>query len=183
MTDAIRNVVRAGSLSPETGTLYPSGYGYQAVSTTILAYTGLDVRVLQQVAYPLISAAVVLPAWALFREVGGAVRVAAIGTLLLLLIPEHLFTLLRGSHERLDRTFLLLLVWFVVRRARIGKSPRSQPCTGRDRARPYGLVATNVLFAMSVAAALTMAALASWTLWRTASGVRSRGPRAFNSGG
>ena len=176
MTDAIRNVVRAGSLSPETGTLYPSGYGYQAVSTAILAYTGLDVRVLQQVAYPLISAAVVLPAWALFREVGGAVRVAAIGTLLLLLIPEHLFTLLRGSHERLDRTFLLVLVWFVVRRARIGKSPtQSALHTIVIVAVAYGLVATNVLFAMSVAAALTMAALASWTLWRTgAAGVVAR---------
>ena len=168
MTDAIRTVVRAGSLSPESGTLYPSGYGYPAVSATILAFTGLDVRVLQQLVYPLISAAVVLPAWALYREVGGTVRVAAIATLFLLLIPEHLFTLLRGSHERMDRTFLLLLVWFIVRRARIGQSAaQSALHMVVILLALYGLVATNVLFAMSVAAALTMAALASWTLWRT----------------
>src|SRR5690349_10540875 len=53
MTEAIRSMLTSGSLTADGGPVYPQGYGYAAVSSFLLAATGLDVATLQQIIYPL----------------------------------------------------------------------------------------------------------------------------------
>jgi hypothetical protein len=166
MATSIRNVAQTGQLAPHLSGVYPNGYAYQAVSTAIMAFTGVDVVVLQQIVYPLFSAALILPAWALYREVGGT-RVAVIATSLLLLVPEFEFTVLRGSHERLDRTFTLILLWLVARGFRRRSGFRILVAhVALVALMAFGLVATNVLFGISLAAALGIGAAFSWVLSR-----------------
>ena len=155
MAQAIRIVDDRGELAPDTLGAYSNGYGYQAISLAITAFTGLSVTTLQQVVYPVVSALLILPAWTLYRELTGSARAATLSTVLLLLVPEHLFAVLRASHERFDRVFLMIALWLLVRSLR----------SGTDRATvrlerlliglmTFALVATNVLFGMSFAAAL-----------------------------
>lgn len=165
MAVSIRQVAESGQLAPDVSGVYPSGYAYQVVSLATVAFTGVDVLTLQQIVYPLVSAALVLPAWALYREVSGSVRVAAVSTLMLLLVPEFEFTVLRGSHERLDRTFTLILLWLVARgfRRRSGM-PIFVAHVALVTLMAYGFIATNVLFGISFAIAVAFAAGASWIM-------------------
>ncbi len=160
---AIRAVIDHHDLAPDAPRVYGNGYGYQVVSAAILAFTGLDVPTLQQVIYPLVSALVVLPAWALYRELTGSGRVASLATLLLLLVPEYLFAVLRGSHERLDRAFLFITLWLLVRSLKMRADPaRFGIHVGLLLITTYSLIATNALFGMSFVAALATALVASW---------------------
>ena len=54
--EAIRNMLRLRTILPYEGALYPNGYMFGAVSTFILALTGLDPATLLQALYPLVSA-------------------------------------------------------------------------------------------------------------------------------
>jgi len=162
MTQAIRVVGENAALAPATSGVYVNGYGYQVVSLAITAFTGLTVAQLQILVYPLISAFLVLPAWALYREMTGSARLASIATLLLLLVPEHLFAVLRGSHERLDRAFLLTALWLLLRSVRLrGDRPKFIVNFSLFAVMTYGLVATNALFGMSFVAALATALVVS----------------------
>ncbi|MEO8273799.1 MAG: hypothetical protein ABI620_07010, partial [Chloroflexota bacterium] len=67
MAQAIRVVINRAELAPATADAYYNGYGYQAVAMAITSYTGVSVQTLQQAIFPLISALLVLPAWALYR--------------------------------------------------------------------------------------------------------------------
>ena len=158
MTGAIRVVADSAALAPQASGVYVNGYGYQVVSTTIVAFTGLSVETLQVMVYPLISAVLVLPAWILYRELTGSARLATLATLLLWLVPEHLFAVLRGSHERLDRAFLLTALWLLVRTVRFGGDrQRLVAHVALVLLMLYGLIATNALFGMSFVAALVSA--------------------------
>ena len=112
-----------GRLVPAGEEAYPNGYAFQAISTFVLAITGLDVAALQQVIYPLLSPLVVLPAWVLYRQLTGSRRGATVATLLLFTQPELLFVILRSSHEKFTRTFLLLSLFWLVRSLQSGNRP------------------------------------------------------------
>jgi hypothetical protein len=162
MTAAIRVVRDNGELAPQAPGVYVNGYGYQVISIAIMAFTGLSVEALQILVYPLLSAVLVLPAWMLYRELTGSARIASLATLLLLLVPEHLFAILRGSHERLDRAFLLTALWLLLRSARFrGDRPRFLINLALVVLMTYGLIATNALFGMSFIVALATAAILS----------------------
>jgi hypothetical protein len=174
MAQAIRLVAESTQLDPNVLGVYSNGFGYQAVSLAITAFTGLDIETLQQVVYPIISALLVLPAWALYRELTGSGRAATIATLLLLLVPEHLFAVLRGSHERLDRAFLLTALWLLVRSTRFAGDPgRAVIHTATIVLLAYSLVATNALFGISFVAALATAFVLSLIAYRGPVNVRA----------
>jgi hypothetical protein len=173
MTQAIRSLVSTGHFETGATSLYSNGYGYQAVSTAIIAFTGLDVVTLQQHLYPLISALLVLPAWVLYRELTGSGRIAGLATVLLLIAPEYVFSISRASHERLDRTFMFIAVWLLVR------SVRQRPDPARFRIHlaltlvmVYSLVSTNALFGMSFVLALGTAFAIAWVASRLVPAVR-----------
>src|SRR5689334_17879326 len=85
MAHATRVVAQTQQLAPVNDGVYSNGYGYQVVSSAIMAFTGLDIQTLQQMVYPLVAAFLVLPAWVLYRELTGSARAASLATLLLLL--------------------------------------------------------------------------------------------------
>ena len=173
MTEAIRIVTSTGHLTPDVLGVYSNGYGYQAVSAAIMAFTGLPASTLQQVVYPLVASLLVLPAWVLYRELTGSGRIASLAVLLLLLVPEHLFAILRGSHERLDRTFLFAAVWLLLRSIHHRHDRvRFAIHIGLMLAMTYCLIATNVLFGMSFVAALTTMVILGVVTARLAASVR-----------
>lgn len=173
ITQAIRVVVDSAQLIPDSSAKYQNGYGYQAVSVAIMAFTGLSVETLQQMVYPLVSAVLVLPAWTLYRELTGSSRVASLATLLLLLVPEYLFAVLRASHERLDRAFLFTALWLLARSVRFRGDPtRFTVHLGVALLASYGLIATNGLFGMSFVLAIVTALAISWLARRGPDGVR-----------
>ncbi len=114
-TNMIRVFRSEGRLIPQGGEAYPHGFGYQAISTFVVSLTGIQVVTLQQVVYPLIVPLMVFPAWALYREFTDSPRGAAIATALLFTQPEFLFVVLRSSHEKFTRTFILLCLLLLTR--------------------------------------------------------------------
>jgi len=167
LTLAIRNVSQSGQLVPDTGAIYSSGYSYQVVSAFILNLTGLDAVALQQLVYPLAIVLLVLPAWALFREISASPGSATLGTILLLSQPEFLFAVLRGSHEKFGRLLLIFALFLLFR------SFRSQARL-RDFAiwvalfylSVYGLIASNLFFGTSFVSAIAFAFIVGAALER-----------------
>lgn len=164
-TNVIRPVAAAGRLVPAEGTIYPNGYAYQAISSFLLALTGLEVATLQQFLYPLITPLLILPAWMFYRELTESVRGATLSTLLLFTQPEFLFVILRSSHEKFTRTLLLLCLYFLVRSFKL-----------RTQLWPlvthvclyylvlYGLIAHNNLLANSFIFAVALALSLGWLM-------------------
>lgn len=170
-TTAIRAVAGSGQLVPASGGAYPNGYGYAAVSDLLLAFSGLGLPALQRFVYPLLSALLVLPAWALYRELAGSARLAALATLLLLIQPEFLFVALRGSHERVLRALMLASLWLLARSFRLRDRPAHFALhVALFYLVAYGLVATNVLFGISFLAAIATAMGGAWLLGRWRAG-------------
>lgn len=180
MSQAIRVVINRAELAPETLDAYYNGFGYQAISIAIVMFTGVSIPALQQTIYPLISAVLVLPAWALYRELTGSARIATLAVLLLLLIPEYLFAVFRASHERFDRAFLITALWLIIRSVRVRDEPRLYTIhVGLFLLMAWGLIATNALFGMSLVAALVTALAASWIARRLLPGLRDVATRSI----
>lgn len=106
----IEQMRRAGGLqSPER--VYDHGFGYQALSLSVMAATGLSSQTLQTVVFPLLAVlGVGLAAFALYSQAARSRLVAALATLLLLLQPDLLFATMRGSHEKLDWPLMIVAV-------------------------------------------------------------------------
>jgi hypothetical protein len=127
-TCSFANMIRvfrdAAVLVPQTGERYDAGFGYQAISTFVVTISGMEVSTLQQIVYPLTVPLVVFPAWALYREFTGSDRGAALATILLFTQPEFLFVILRSSHEKMTRSFILLGLLLLARSLRLRHHPR-----------------------------------------------------------
>ena len=183
----IRVFEQEGRLVPEHGEIYSNGYAFQAISAFILAITGLDLATLQQLVYPLVAALVVLPAWALYRELTGSARGATLASLLLFTQPEFLFVILRSSHEKFTRTFLLLCLFFLVRSFKMRDRPWLFAMhVGLFYLTAYAFIASNNLLAHSFIFAIAVALIAGWalerlkpSLWRPSSQILRRLPYAM----
>lgn len=164
LTQYIRGMATAGRLIPD-GEIYPNGYLDQALSTTVIAMTGLSVEALQRLVYPLIAAIVVVPAWMTYRLVNGSALAASISTVLLLTLPDFLFVILRSSHEKFSRTLMLaclfLLFLPIVRRL---SAPRSALVIALSWLVAYALISTNMPLATSFIVAIAMALAVGWSL-------------------
>lgn len=149
-TKIIAVFAEAGRLVPEGGTIYPNGYAFQAVSTFLIGATGLDIATLQQLAYPLVAALLVLPAWALYRELTGTARAATLASVLLFMQPEFLFVILRSSHEKFTRALLLTCLFLLARTLRMRERPWQLAAhAGLFYLTTFALIASNNLLANS----------------------------------
>lgn len=163
-TNLIRVFAEEGRLVP-VREAYPNGYAFQAVSTFILSLTGLDVAALQQLVYPIIASAVVLPAWLLYRELTGSARGATLAAMLLFTQPEFLFVILRSSHEKFSRTLMLFCLFLLVRSFKV----RAQPWlfavhVGLFYLTAFAFIASNNLLAHSFIVAVAVALALGWFL-------------------
>jgi hypothetical protein len=163
---AVESAVAAGSLTPAAGVLYPNGFVYAAISAAVIAFTGAGVAAIQQVIYPLMSALLVVPAWALYREVaprrnGGLA--AGIAVAVLFAQPEFLFFVLRGSHERFLRFLILVALWLLIRSFRFdGRPGLFAVHVLLFYLTAFALIATNTFFGVSFLLAITSALVLAW---------------------
>jgi len=161
--DNIRAMIRDMTILSPSGVLYSNGYAFSAVSTFIVAFTGVKIETLLQLIYPLVSATLVLVAWPVYREFTGSARAATVATLILFVQPEFLFVILRGSHERVLRVFLLLSMWLLLRSFRhADKTPLYATYVFLFYLTVYGTIATNSWFGSSYVWALATALVGSW---------------------
>jgi hypothetical protein len=166
-TVIIQAFAQAGTLIPGNHQVYPNGFAYQAISTFVVAMTGLDPSTLQQHVYPLMACIVVLPAWIMYRELTGSARGATLTTVLLLIQPEFLFVILRSSHEKFSRTFLLVCLFLLVRSFKLRDRPWMLAVhIGLFYLVTFAFIGTNNLLAHSFIFALAVALLLGWVLER-----------------
>ena len=111
---SIRAVLDDASLVPPRFA-YSNGYGYPALVAFLAQITGLTVAQLQLFGGPLLAFWVILPAWLAYRELIGSPRGATLATVIILVQPEFLFPILRGSHEKFTRGLMLLALYLLVR--------------------------------------------------------------------
>ncbi|MGH2366980.1 MAG: hypothetical protein ACRDI2_02180 [Chloroflexota bacterium] len=168
LADAIAVMARGQRLIPSAGSVYPNGYVYQALSTFVLALTGLSVETVQQVLSPFLFAFILIPiAWVTYRELAGGAAAATLGALLLLVEPEFLFVTLRGSHEKVTRTLMLLALLLLARSFRLRHQPaRFAVHVLLFHLVGYGIIASNNLFAAAFIAAIAVTVLGSLVLGR-----------------
>jgi hypothetical protein len=168
LAGAIAGLVRAQQLLPAGEAVYSHGYAYQAVAAALCALTGLPVAAFQQLLSPFLLAVLLLPlAWVTYRELAGGAAAATLATLLLLLEPEFLFVVLRGSHEKITRTLMLLALFLLARSLRLSRRPgRFAAYVLLFHAAGYGIIASNNLFGSSFVAAIALALAAGWPLAR-----------------
>lgn len=177
-TNVIRAFTHDGRLQPASGYLYPNGYAFQSISAVILALTGMDIVTLQQLVYPLLASLVVLPAWIAYREFTGSARGAILATLLIFTQPEFLFVILRSSHEKFTRTFILLCLFLLFRSFKLRSRPGLFAThVGLFYLAAFALVSSNNLLAHSFIVAIALALLFGWALERrSVLGLRENGP-------
>ncbi|HEV8634521.1 MAG TPA: hypothetical protein VG370_09840 [Chloroflexota bacterium] len=163
IADTIRAMVRDQTLLSPSGSIYSNGYAFGAVTTFVLAFTGLDLPTLMQSVYPLVSASLALVAWPLYRELTGSTRGATLATLLMFAQPELVFVILRGSHERILRVLLLISLFLLIRSFRFSDRPRSYAAyVSLFYLTVYGVIATNSFFGSSYIGALAITLVGSW---------------------
>ncbi|MBV9119838.1 MAG: hypothetical protein JOZ39_03950, partial [Chloroflexi bacterium] len=164
---AIRGLLTSGRLVTDTGDVYQNGFGYTALAAFLSQFTGLSVATLQQIVFPLLSASLVLPAYALYREITGSRQVAVLSTILLFVQPEFLFVILRGSHERMLRTLMFVAIWLLMRSLRLRENPRAFALhVVLFYLTTFGIIATNALFGISFATAIAVAMAVAWAVGR-----------------
>ncbi len=110
----IRAMLADGRLVPDEH-VYAHGYGYPVLATFLVHATGLPVAQLQIAGGALLSAWLVPPAWLAYRELTGSGRGATLATVILLVQPEFLFPILRGSHEKFTRGLMFVCLYLLAR--------------------------------------------------------------------
>lgn len=119
VTLAIKGMYESGKLVPDDGSLvYPAGYAYQVISTFILNITGISLSNLQIYGGAFLSLWLILPAWLAYRELTGTNKGAFLATLFIIIQPEFLFPILRGTHEKFTRGLMFLCLYLLVRSIR-----------------------------------------------------------------
>jgi hypothetical protein len=171
---AVRSMIGSGQLNDPNGDVYTNGFGYTALAAFIAQFSGVSVGALQQLVFPLVSALLVVPAFALYQELTGSRKAAMLATVLLLFQPEFLFVILRGSHERMLRALMLIAFWLLVRSSRLRDKPRQLALhVALFYLTMFGIIATNSLFGVSFATAIAAAMGLAWITGRWRPGLLS----------
>jgi hypothetical protein len=148
-TRATQSIMAAGTLVPDTD-VYGNGYGYQAIHVAIMHLSGASLVDLQTFGASLLIVWIVFPAWLLYRELTQTTYAATFATVLLLIQPEFLFGIMRGTHEKFTRGLILLCLYLLIRSLR--SKDRSEQFAGFVVAFyicAYAMIACNNLQATS----------------------------------
>ncbi|MCL4508185.1 MAG: hypothetical protein M1296_01515 [Chloroflexi bacterium] len=126
MTSLIQAVLKFGSAIPDPSVpaVYPSGYGFQAISIYLIRLSGVPVQVFETRVWPFFLIADAFMAYIAFREMTADNRKGALAALFLLLQPDFLFTALRGSHEKVTYFLLLCCLFLLFRSYRYRRQVR-----------------------------------------------------------
>ncbi len=163
---AIQNMIHDERLIPPSG-WYPNGYGYQVLVTFLSQISGAPIGFIQRSAAILLAIWIIPPAWLLYRELVGSARGATLATLFLLVQPELLFVLARGTHEKFTRGLMLLSLFLLIR------SLRSADRLARFASMIicfylciYAVISFNTFLANSFVLAVLLALVLCWVVIR-----------------
>jgi hypothetical protein len=165
-THSIGLVLGAGSILPSGG-VYPNGYAYQALASSLIQISGVSISGMQIIAAGLLALWLVFPAWLFYREITGSSHAAVLALVILFVQPEFLFLILRGTHEKFTRGLMFLCLYFMVRGLRSSRKPAL--FTGLLLAfylSAYGLIAFNIFQATSFILAMGTALGLTWVISR-----------------
>jgi hypothetical protein len=112
---------------------------------------------------------VVLAAFVCYRELLGSTGLALLAVALLLVQPDFLFFILRGSHEKLTWLYFAVLLFLLARSYRIAHDQRRLAVhIGLFYLTMLGMVMTTAYFASTLFAALGLSFFVGWVLvaWR-----------------
>jgi hypothetical protein len=116
---AIAVMLESGELISDK-LVYGNGYGYPVLATWLVHLSGLPLGVLQLIGGALLLGWVLAPAWLAYRELTLSRRGASLAILILLVQPEFVFPLLRGTHEKFTRGLMFLCLYLLLRSMRSG---------------------------------------------------------------
>ena len=179
---ATQRYTLAGSLTyPQP---YLHGFAYISWISALSGFTGLPVALLVQVYLPMIGCVTVaFLAFAAFRQLLGSERLSAIAAGTLFLIPELVYTITRGNHEKVDISMILLALLALLHSFR--------EATGQRRwgvfvgwaltfhVAVYTLLTSNTFFGSTFSAAMTLTLLGAFLILKRYPAGRGRqGPVA-----
>jgi hypothetical protein len=165
-TQAMRAIVAENSLVPKS-VAYSNGYGYQILGIWLAQISGFKISSLQLYVVILLAPWVVLPAWLLYRELCDSGRAATFACIILLVLPDFLFPLLRGTHEKFTRGLMAICLFLLLKSMRDHQDLRRLvSLMVAFYFSAYALISFNNLLATSFIAALTLTALMTWLVQR-----------------
>ncbi len=140
---------------------YLHGYAYVVWVSTLSDFTGIPVPSLVQLYLPTLSTLMVaLLGYAAFRRLLGSDRLGLITLGMLFLVPEFLFTVARGNHEKIDISMILLALLALVSSIREYSMERRWQVVAAwimtFHLATFTLSTSNTFFGTTFAAALTL---------------------------
>lgn len=112
-TNWIRSMQTHSSLVHDAG-MYPNGYAYQALVLLSNHISGLELANIQLYLGTLLIAWTVFMAWLFYRQITQSNIAGTFATVLILIQPELLFGLLRGTHEKFTRGLMFLALYLLI---------------------------------------------------------------------
>lgn len=147
--------------------VYAHGYAYQTLAVSVSSLSGLELDEVQFVLGYLFLAWPIALAWLFYREILESSQGAFLASMILLVQPDVLFPLMRGTHEKFTRGLMFLALYLLVRNVR-----------GHDKLVvrvgmvlafyivAFALVSMNSLFATSFVTGLCLTGLLIWAAFR-----------------
>jgi len=150
------SLTRAAAAVSEQGTLVPDqeiyglGFAYQSALTFLAAVIGVELVSLQFLIFPFLAAFLGVSAFVLYRELTGSAVAGALATLLLLLQPDFLFVVFRGSHEKTTWLAAMTALFLLARSFKAAQQPqRLATFVGLFYLASLALFSSNVFFGSS----------------------------------
>lgn len=145
---------------------YNNGFAYGAQLALASMISGIDINSIQlgSGAWVFVLA---LVGFIAYRELIGSSLGGALAAFLLLIQPDFLFYVVRGSHERSTWTCALLMLFFLVRSYRYAESPyRLLATVLLFYLSFWGMTSGNVYFASTFMMAIALSLAIGWVLDR-----------------
>ncbi len=157
----VAQILGSGQLVPPQGG-YQNGYGYQVLAAWLVAFTGLPLSVIQVAGGALLLGWLVLPAWLAYREFTHSELAATLACLVLLVQPDFLFPLLRGTHEKFTRGLMFLCLYLLLRSLRSPSLRQVAFLIACFYLSAYALISFNSFYAISFILAVILALAFLW---------------------
>ena len=142
---------------------YPNGFGLPALMAFLNRITSMSIPTIQSGSY-IWAAVIALVAYLAYRELLIDIPVAGMAVLFLLIQPDFLFYILRGSHEKITWTFGLLILWLWVRSRKNRRLSLQIASVLSVYILLWGMITNNAYFASTLIALFCIAILASYPI-------------------
>jgi len=148
LTLASEGIVEEGSITPPKHRYH--GFGFPAILAFVSVISGESVQKIQ-IFDSIWLVVIVFFAFVVYRELTESVLLAMLGASILLLLPDFLFYVLRGSHEKITWLYFMLLLFLLSKSYRAyNKATYLTAFIVAFYLSYWGMVATNAYFASTM---------------------------------